>query len=177
MTATAPETVAPVGRGSDEIAEPPQRLSLDVVIEDDAWLALGDVESWIERAVAALSQRLPHGTGTAALALDADAAVQRLNKDYRGLDKPTNVLSFSSGDLTGAHLGDIIFARETILHEAVDLGVPVAHHIQHLTVHGLLHLLGFDHETDAEATVMEALETRILSDLGVPDPYAQSDPA
>ena len=117
-----------------------------------------------------------HGTGTAALALDADAAVQRLNKDYRGLDKPTNVLSFSSGDLTGAHLGDIIFARETILHEAVDLGVPVAHHIQHLTVHGLLHLLGFDHETDAEATVMEALETRILSDLGVPDPYASPTP-
>ena len=75
------------------------------------------------------------------------------------------------------HLGDVVLASETILMEAAEQGIPSEHHFQHLVVHGLLHLVGFDHETDAEAAAMEQLETRILADLGIPNPYAsmQSD--
>lgn len=177
MNADAPATVVSALSGSDEIAEPPQRLTLDVVIEDDGWLRVGQIESWIANAVAALARERPDISGAAALALDIDAAVQRLNNDYRGFDKPTNVLSFPSGDATGAHLGDIIFARETIEREAADLGIPLIHHVQHLTLHGLLHLIGYDHESDADADAMEALETRLLAELGVPDPYGHSEPA
>jgi probable rRNA maturation factor len=175
--ASFPDAVAPTTRDTDESAEPPQRLSFDIVVEDDAWREAGDVETWIMAAVAALAKDRPDLIGSAALALDTDAAVQRLNKAYRGLDKPTNVLSFPSGATNADHLGDIIFARETIVREAAELAIPLAHHVQHLTLHGLLHLIGYDHETDADAVVMEAIETRLLAVLNVADPYANGDPA
>jgi probable rRNA maturation factor len=174
IVSTASPALAAVD-GREDNAEPPQRLSLDIVIEDEGWSALGDVEAWV-MAAAAVAPVPGSRPAAAVLALDTDAAVRRLNRAYRGIDKPTNVLSFPSGDPSGEHLGDIIFARQTVVREAADLGIPVAHHIQHLTVHGLLHLLGYDHETDTDAAAMEALETRLLARLGVPDPYATSDP-
>jgi len=103
--------------------------------------------------------------------------LRALNLRWRGLDKPTNVLSFRApqpgrrGDPTT--LGDIALAYETLAREAKDLGVPLADHYRHLLAHGFLHLIGYDHETDAEAGRMEALETRILTRLGVGDPYAR----
>jgi probable rRNA maturation factor len=103
--------------------------------------------------------------------------LRALNLRWRGLDKPTNVLSFPApppgrrGDPTT--LGDIALAYETLAREAEDLGVPLADHYRHLLAHGFLHLIGYDHETDAEAERMEALETRILRRLGVGDPYAR----
>ena len=99
---------------------------------------------------------------------------------YRGKDAPTNVLSLpfreEPHDPAGAaqprHLGDIVLAVETLQREAAEQGIPPLHHLQHLVVHGLLHLLGFDHDAEVEAEAMERLETRILATLGVPDPYA-----
>ena len=132
------------------------------------------------------------------LCLADDAALRALNSRWRGVDKPTNVLSFPSAvdavaDRVGRapkgvrkdarlttgygarlHLGDIALAYETLAREAEDLGVPLADHYRHLIAHGFLHLIGYDHETDAEAERMEALETRILARLGAADPYARA---
>jgi probable rRNA maturation factor len=100
----------------------------------------------------------------------------RLNAAYRGKDNPTNVLSFPAPAGMAADgpraLGDVVLALETLLDEAAAAGIPPAHHFQHLLIHGLLHLSGYDHEADAEAERMEALETALLARLGVPDPYA-----
>jgi len=110
------------------------------------------------------------------LLLAGDAEVRALNARWRGQDKPTNVLSFPAARPQGlagrATLGDIALAYETLAREAEAAGVPLADHYRHLVTHGFLHLIGYDHETDEEAGRMEALETRILARLGVPDPYA-----
>jgi len=119
--------------------------------------------------------------------LAGDAFIARLNRDYRGKAGPTNVLSFpalsagadapegaSGGPLL---LGDVVIAFETTRREAKAAGKPMAHHLAHLAVHGVLHLLGYDHEREKEAARMEALEVEILREIGVPDPYRESKPA
>lgn len=107
--------------------------------------------------------------GQIALVLADDAAIQSLNHDFRGKNKPTNVLSFPSD--APDELGDVILAYETIAKEAQEQEKPLKHHITHLIVHGTLHLLGFDHENDQEARVMELLEIQILSKLAIENPY------
>ena len=110
------------------------------------------------------------------IVLADDAFVRDLNRDYRGIDRPTNVLAFPAlepepaGD-EPALAGDVVVARETMVQEAKDQGKPPAAHLGHLVVHGVLHLFGFDHETEADAERMERLEIAILARLGVPDPY------
>ena len=102
----------------------------------------------------------------------------RLNSDWRGIDRPTNVLAFPGWDPDAPLpaeapllLGDVVLARETVAREAKEQGKTVTDHLGHLVVHGVLHLLGYDHAIDAEAAVMETLETAILAELGVADPY------
>lgn len=108
--------------------------------------------------------------------LVGDADIRALNKQWRQRDAPTNVLSFPAAEaeqIAGAKLlGDIFIAFETVKREAEDDGKPLADHFRHMTVHGFLHLLGYDHDVDARAEAMEALEVQILAGLGVPDPYA-----
>jgi probable rRNA maturation factor len=144
------------------------------------------VEAVEEAVAAALAAHSLPDTVTAraelGVELAGDAAVQLLNSQYRGKDKPTNVLSFPayeglaeirslpSGEAP-ILLGDIILAYETVAREAKDQGKPFLDHLRHLAVHGTLHLLGFDHETDDEAEEMEASERRILATIGVADPY------
>ena len=114
------------------------------------------------------------GVSELSIVLTDDAEQQGLNRDWRGIDKPTNVLSFPQiepfGPVTGI-LGDIVLARETLEREAAELGKPFADHYTHLVVHGFLHILGYDHIEEAQALVMEGLETKILATLGIPDPY------
>ena len=109
------------------------------------------------------------------LVLSDDAAIQELNKTYRGFDKPTNVLSFPSHILPGAGLpvllGDVVLSYETVCAQAAAQGKTLEHHAQHLTVHGVLHLLGYDHQDEAEAAEMESLEVMLLEKLGVANPY------
>jgi probable rRNA maturation factor len=118
-----------------------------------------------------------------AVVLADDAAVQRLNREHRGKDSPTNVLSFpAAGDAPPAAdapllLGDVVLAGETIGREARAQGKPLADHLSHLVVHGVLHLLGYDHMRAAEARRMEALETEVLAGLGIADPYRRERPA
>jgi probable rRNA maturation factor len=107
--------------------------------------------------------------------LTDDAEQQELNREWRGKDSSTNVLSFPQiepfGPVVGI-LGDITLARETLEREAAEHGVSFTDHFRHLVVHGFLHILGYDHLTDEEALDMESLETQILASLGVADPYA-----
>lgn len=111
-----------------------------------------------------------------AFLLTDDEALRLLNRDYRGRNKPTNVLSFPAGEGGGPgglrHLGDIALAYETVRREAAEQGKAIRHHLLHLVVHGMLHLLGHDHEDPAEAERMESLERRVLAGLGIADPYA-----
>ena len=120
------------------------------------------------------------------IALADDAETARLNGRYRGIDAPTDVLSFASGEPVGRGdrhgeaplmLGDIVIAFETSARDAARAGKRLDHHLQHLVVHGLLHLLGYDHETDRDAGRMEAMEVEILKRLGIADPYGDVVPA
>lgn len=154
----------------------------------DWWAALDDPIGLCRRAIAAtLAHATPQAWHAAeiSLLLADDAAIRRLNATWRGQDRATNVLSFPAEDLTpealpaeppaGAFLGDLAIALETTRREAAAEGKPLAEHLAHLVVHGTLHLLGHDHQTDAQAATMEGLERRILADLGVGDPYADPE--
>jgi probable rRNA maturation factor len=114
------------------------------------------------------------GASELSIVLTSDAEQRELNRDWRGIDQPTNVLSFPQiepfGPVSGL-LGDIVLARETLLREALDLGKSLDEHFTHLVVHGFLHILGYDHVAEDEALAMEGLETQILKTLGIPDPY------
>ena len=185
------------------------KVSLDISLSSRLWRGLPRVRAIARETIAAAVAESGAALGEGAavsLCLADDAALHALNLRWRGIDAPTNVLSFPTavdavGDrvsrapkgvredarLTmgygarlqaavtsvGVSLGDIALAYETLRREAEDLGVPLADHYRHLLAHGFLHLIGYDHETDAEAERMEALETRILAALGVSDPYAR----
>lgn len=124
-----------------------------------------------------LSGHVLDGPVEASIVLADDALVRDLNRTYRRQDRPTNVLAFSNDGkpegITGpCLLGDVILARETVLREARDQGKSVAEHMSHLVVHGLLHLLGYDHDETPQAEKMEALEVAILAEIGIEDPYS-----
>jgi probable rRNA maturation factor len=166
--------------------------TIDVALACTGWTRLCPSAASLARGAANLA--LARGTtalglawqGTVELGITlADAASQRqLNRDYRGVDAPTNVLAFPVWEPgtrlpPGAPvlLGDVVLAVETVAREAVEQKKPLADHLLHLTVHGVLHLLGYDHLTQAEAVIMESLERSILAELGVPDPYWDTMPS
>ncbi|MBQ1560056.1 MULTISPECIES: rRNA maturation RNase YbeY [Caulobacter] len=147
-------------------------------IEDQAWLAAAeDAEVLVWRAAQAVLDAHEDivGQGIVILLTDDDS-VQVLNRDFRQKDYATNVLSFPAprDPLVNpeGQIGDIALAYGVCAREAAEQGKPLAHHLQHLVAHGVLHLLGYDHESDDEAEAMEALEREILAGLDVPDPYA-----
>jgi len=153
-------------------------VDIAIDIQDDAWMDIGcDLKALAEHAVIAVLGRLDDPIlGELSLAFVNNARIQTLNRDYRKKDKPTNVLSFPTAMPTNIDnaltlMGDIVFARETILREASEKFIAVENHLSHLIVHGLLHLQGYDHETDVEAEEMEALEISVLKTLGIDNPY------
>ena len=150
---------------------------IEVEIEDHAWSsALPDASDAAERAAqAVIDQIVPADDGEApgvVVLLTSDEAVAELNERFRHKAGPTNVLSFPASANPENHLGDLCLAYGVCAREAAEQGKPLEHHLMHLVAHGVLHLLGYDHETDGEAEAMEALERSILEGLGVPDPYA-----
>jgi probable rRNA maturation factor len=173
-------------RGRNFVAMPLFALpTSEVLVVADCWQAEPDAEAAIHRAVAAAAGWVKGDFGNAELAvmLTDDAGIRTLNRNWRGIDKPTNVLSFPALQPTGQPrpgdaprmLGDIAVAYETTRREADDEQKPFDHQLSHLAVHGFLHLIGYDHECDADAEIMEALETEILAQLGIPDPYADRE--
>ena len=156
----------------------PAPLAIEIARNDEGWP--DHLEARAEEAVrAALKASKAKVTGAAevSIVLTDDAEQRELNRQWRGIDKSTNVLSFPQiapfGPVSGL-VGDIILARETLEREAAEMGVSFDDHFTHLLVHGFLHLLGYDHIQDDEALVMEGLETKILATLGVADPYAEA---
>jgi probable rRNA maturation factor len=165
------------------------KVSLDISMSSRLWRGLPRARAVARETIAAAVAESEAALGDGvevSLSLADDATLRALNSRWRGIDKPTNVLSFPSAPPASVdavdsraqrprlQLGDIALAYETLAREAADLGVPLADHYRHLVAHGFLHLIGYDHETDAEAERMEALETRILARLGAADPYARA---
>ncbi len=149
---------------------------IDIEIEDAVWTtALPEAEALTRAAAqAALDSEGADGEGVTLLLTD-DAAVRDLNARFRSKDAPTNVLSFPAPTNPEKHLGDVALAFGVCAREAGEQGKPLGHHLQHLVVHGVLHLLGYDHMSEDEAEAMEGLERVILAGLGVPDPYEASE--
>jgi probable rRNA maturation factor len=180
----APRTISGRKRNYGAMARSALPIT-EVLVVADGWRGESDAEAVIHRAIAAAAEMVDADIGEAELAvmLTDDAGIRTLNSNWRGIDKPTNVLSFPALQPTGAGgpddaprmLGDIAIAYETTRKEADDEQKPFDHHLSHLAVHGFLHLIGYDHEKDDDAETMEALETEILAHLGIPDPYADRE--
>jgi probable rRNA maturation factor len=159
------------------------KLDIEVTPSSPLWRALSDAEELARRAIEAsvvASRMRILDDAEVSVQLADDAQVRALNAQWRGLDKPTNVLSFPASEpakiSAAPMIGDIVVAFETTEREAAEEGKTLADHFVHLVVHGCLHLLGFDHQIAAEAERMEALETSILAKLGIADPYASTVP-
>jgi probable rRNA maturation factor len=151
-----------------------ETVALDVLVQSPLWEKEPGAAATVERAIAAAAAEIAAPPGEVAVMLTDDETIRALNRDWRKIDKPTNVLSFPAPrtpDIGVPHLGDIVVAYETLARESADEGKLVSDHLAHLTVHGFLHLMGYDHQTDSDANAMERLESTILARLGVPDPY------
>jgi probable rRNA maturation factor len=146
---------------------------ITILTHDARWKGLAPT---VRRAVEAALTKQKQKKVALAIVLSHDVEVQTLNRDYRKKDKPTNVLSFPDGSVEEGvrQLGDIILAYDIIAREAAEQQKPIKAHITHLTIHGVLHLLGFDHETEKEAAVMESIEISVLKRMGIANPYESS---
>jgi probable rRNA maturation factor len=146
---------------------------IDVLVESGLWKAPRVVKSLLRRAVNEAAAAVSTSGAELAIVLTNDSAIRLLNRYWRGTDAATNVLSFRAQGAGGetSLMGDIVLAYETVAREAHDEGKPFAHHVAHLTVHGFLHLSGYDHQRSKDADEMEKLERKILRRLAIPDPY------
>jgi probable rRNA maturation factor len=175
--------------------------AIDIKVDSPLWRAQRGVKAVLQRAICEAAAMAATSGGELAIVLTDDSAIRALNRDWRGKDQPTNVLSFPANSpspsfprkrgrvrvgavsrLTAARgrvrlLGDIVIAYETMAREALAEHRPFAHHLAHLAVHGFLHLVGHDHAADADADAMEALEVAVLARLDVPNPYVTPTPA
>jgi probable rRNA maturation factor len=167
-------------------------LDVDIDIDSDAWPAKESTEAdcrrccvWAFNEVQRLRE-FDSGSVTAfeiAIILTTDAKLQSLNLQFRGLDKPTNVLSFPALNVDSPSLmkgqslflGDIAIAAETVMREANEQNKIVSDHLSHMIIHGTLHLLGYDHEDEKEAQKMEILERKILAEQNIADPYVEAE--
>jgi probable rRNA maturation factor len=148
-------------------------LNIDVLVESKLWNRNDGVKSAARRAIANAADALSTPGAELAIVLTDDSTIRALNRDWRGIDAPTNVLSFPARRRGGElpFIGDIVLAYETIADEAHAGRKPLAHHVAHLAVHGFLHLLGYDHVRKKDAEEMEQIERDILRRLRIPDPY------
>ena len=156
-------------------------IEVDVIVQDAKWpqtIDGTDIEQLISEAIGTACEQLkisPSPDTELSIVLTSDENQRLLNKKWRHMDRPTNVLSFSQIEpfsRVEGMLGDIILARQTLEREAQQLTTSFADHLTHLVVHGFLHILGYDHKTDTDAVTMETLEVAILARLGIGSPYA-----
>jgi probable rRNA maturation factor len=154
---------------------PAAAVIADVQIDSPLWDAQPQAVAAVRAAITAAAAALSTSAGEVSILLTDDSAVRSLNRDWRGLDKPTNVLSFPApkGPIGSGvpSLGDIAIAYETLQRECRDEDREFLHHLTHLTVHGFLHLIGYDHQTDTQADEMEGIESKIMTAMNLPDPW------
>lgn len=158
------------------------KLEVDVVRHGEAWVTAEVTDAMLEGAARSAFLAAPppkQGTYAVTIVLTDDEEMQELNRTWRGKDAPTNVLSFPLEEEVSEPglLGDVVLAYETTLKEAREANLALADHVSHLVVHGVLHLVGFDHEEDEEAERMENLERTALASIGIADPYADEGEA
>jgi probable rRNA maturation factor len=162
----------PAPRRIRQAATKPPPLVFDIVVEAGSWPGPRRLKAHVARALEAACRKVrPPAGAELAVTFTDDAHIRVLNRQFRRKDRPTNVLSFPAGPAGSALLGDIVIAEETVAREAKEQGISRNDHLIHLIVHGFLHLLGHDHEVEAEAIAMERLETAILCSIGIADPY------
>jgi probable rRNA maturation factor len=149
----------------------PTRTAIDVLVQSPLWDKELAATETVERAIALAASQIDAPEGEVAVMLADDETIRVLNRDWRKIDQPTNVLSFPAPGGASGMLGDIVIAYETLARESADENKALLHHLAHLSVHGFLHLMGYDHQNDSEAEAMERLETAILARLGIADPY------
>lgn len=146
---------------------------IEISIDGDGWAAIGDLNQLGREAVRATWAAVDAGSEyEISILFTTDDRIRSLNAQFRNVDASTNVLAFPSDPPL---IGDVALALETVLRESREHGKPVRHHVSHLLVHGILHLLGYDHLSLAERRYMEELEIAILDELGIPDPYGHLD--
>ena len=154
-------------------------LEVEIVRHQGGWTPAQVSDALLRQAARAALSAAPPLSGGACrvtLVLTGDAEMRDLNRVWRGKDEATNVLSFPADTVRDREfLGDLVLACETARKEALAQGIPLADHVRHLVVHGMLHLLGFDHEEDEQAERMETIERIALASIGVADPYAEAD--
>jgi probable rRNA maturation factor len=163
-----------------------ETVKIEVIVRSALWQKRRTAKTVIKKAISAAALAASTQPAELAILLSNDSGIQALNRDWRGKDQPTNVLSFPAAPIQPArkgsgksrvpapYIGDIVIAYQTTAREAVAEGKPFNHHLTHLAIHGYLHLLGYDHENDRDAEKMERLERKILKRLAVPDPYAET---
>jgi probable rRNA maturation factor len=157
---------------------PQRRLpapAVDIRRQSPLWDAEAEAVNIVRAAIQAAVNFTP-AAGEISVLLADDETLRQLNNTWRGIDKPTNVLSFPAAKAGGALIGDIALAFETVAREAAAEGKSFGDHLAHLTVHGFLHLMGYDHATDSQADAMEGLERAALSRLRIADPYRAPEP-
>jgi probable rRNA maturation factor len=148
---------------------------IDIQVASPLWSAQPLAEQTVRAAITA-ARAARDADGEVSVLLADDTAIRALNRDWRAIDKPTNVLSFPAAKETGGKfLGDIVVAYETLARECEDEQRDFLHHLAHLTVHAFLHLIGYDHQTEQQADEMEGLESRIMRSMNMPDPYLTRD--
>ncbi|MBI3436094.1 MAG: rRNA maturation RNase YbeY [Proteobacteria bacterium] len=149
---------------------------IDIRVASRLWRAQPQAARIARAAIRAAAAALSTADRGIGVLLADDATMRAINRDWRGIDAPTNVLAFPSAITTASvdarPIGDIVIAYETLARECDDEDRMFLHHLAHLTVHGFLHLIGYDHQVDAEAEEMEALESKIMALMAMPDPYA-----
>ena len=148
-------------------------LTVDLRCDVTQWSEVGDVEQAACAAITVAANALAHPpTGIVSVLLTDDTEMQALNRQWRGKDKPTDVLSFPAGEDTPGFLGDIAVGYGVCARDAAALGRTLEAHLSHMLVHGILHLCGMDHQNDADAAEMEGIEVKALARLGLPNPYS-----
>jgi probable rRNA maturation factor len=147
--------------------------AIDVLVQSPLWSDQPLAEHIVREAIAAASTTISTKNGEVSIILADDSAVRALNRQWRGVDKPTNVLSFPAKGIDGGPclFGDIVMAYETLKRECDNEDRVFLHHLAHLTIHGFLHLMGYGHSVDAEAEEMEGLESKIMMRMSLPDPW------
>src|SRR5690242_8679185 len=142
-----------------------------VLVQSPQWKKKRRAKAIVRASIRAAANAISAPNGEVAVVLTGDAALRKLNRQWRGIDKATNVLSFPAAEPQAGLFGDIAIAYETLARESRLEKKEFAQHLSHLAIHGFLHLMGYHHQNDSDAEVMEKVERAVLARLGIPDPY------